>query len=180
MKKLFVLAISLILPAFSAMAEDTNKKGGLNDAEIAHIVVTANQVDIETGNLAKSKASDKEVVAYAHRVIGEHTDVNKQARELATKLNVTPQDNSISKRLKAEGKKNLEKLKGLKGNEFDKAYIEGEIKLHKQVIDVADSKLVPNVKNEELKALLVMVRPSLVSHLEHAQQIQASLGNKRK
>lgn len=41
MNRLFLLAISLILPAFSAMAEDT-KKGGLNDAEIAHIVVSAN------------------------------------------------------------------------------------------------------------------------------------------
>lgn len=76
-------------------------------------------------------------------MIGEHTDVNKQATDLATKLNVTPQDDAISKSLKAEGKKNIEKLKGLKGNEFDKAYIDGDIKLHKQVIDVADSKLVP-------------------------------------
>lgn len=179
MKRLLILAIGIMLPAFSVMAEDASKKGGLNDAEIAHIVVTANQVDIDAGNLAMKKASHKDVHAYAHRMVNEHTDVNKQATELVTKLNVTPQDNAVSKSLKVDGKKNLAKLNGLSGNEFDKAYIDGEVKLHQQVIDVADNQLVSNVKNEELKALLVKVRPALVSHLEHAQQIQASLGDKR-
>ncbi len=50
-------------------------------------------------------------------MIGEHTDVNKHVTDLATKLKVTPGDNATSKSLKAEGKKNFDKLKGLKGNE---------------------------------------------------------------
>jgi putative membrane protein len=174
MKKVLVFAAALMFPAL-AMAQG----GDLNDAQIAHIVVTANQVDIENGQLAKKKASNEDVHAYAHRMIGEHTDVNKQAKDLAAKLGVTPEDNPISKSLKADGKKNLDKLKNLSGSEFDKAYIDAEIKLHQQVIDVADTKLVPSVKNEELKALLVKVRPALVSHLEHAQKIQGTAGEKR-
>lgn len=142
--------------------------------------MTANNVDIEAGKLAKNKASHKDVQGYAYRMIEEHTDVNKQATELATKLKVTPQDNAISKSLKAGGKKNLDKLNGLmRGHEFDKAYIDGEVKLHQQVIEVADEKLVPNVKNEELKALLIKVRPALISHLEHAKQLQAVLAANR-
>ncbi|MEO8992290.1 MAG: DUF4142 domain-containing protein [Nitrosospira sp.] len=174
MKKLLVLAIALVLPAFAVHAE-TSKKGDLNDAEIAHIVVTANQVDIDAGNLAEKKASDEDVRAFAHRMVGEHTDVNKAAKELAAKLNVTPQDNPISKSLTEGGKKNIEKLERLSGKDFDKAYIDGEIDLHTKVIDVADNKLVPNVKNEELKALLVKVRPAFVSHLDHAQKLKAEL-----
>jgi hypothetical protein len=42
----------------------------------------------------------------------------------------------------------------------------------------ADNKLISNAKNEELKAMLVKVRPSLVSHLEHAKKIQGMLGGK--
>jgi putative membrane protein len=174
MKKVLVFAVALMFPAF-AMAQGGGK-GDLNDAQIAHIVVTANQVDIENGQLAKKKASNEDVHAYAHRMIGEHTDVNKQATDLAAKLKLTPEDNPISKSLKEDGKKNLDKLKNLSGAQFDKAYIDAEIKLHQQVIDVADTKLVPSVKNEELKALLVKVRPALVSHLEHAQKIQGSTG----
>jgi sulfite dehydrogenase (cytochrome) subunit B len=34
-----------------------------------------------------------------------------------------------------------------------------------------------NAENEELKALLIKVRPAFVAHLEHAKQVQASLKN---
>ncbi|MEP6606942.1 MAG: DUF4142 domain-containing protein [Nitrosospira sp.] len=105
MKNLLVLTMALMLPGFAATAHSADK--ALNDAQIAHIVVTANHVDIDAGNLAKKKTSNKDVQAYAQRMIGEHTDVNKQATDLATKLKVTPEDNAISKSLKAEGKKTL-------------------------------------------------------------------------
>ncbi|MFS8082364.1 MAG: DUF4142 domain-containing protein [Ginsengibacter sp.] len=176
MKNLIVLTLALMFPVFAGTAHSAD----LTDAQIAHIVVTANTVDIEAGNLAKNKASHKDVQGYAHRMIEDHTDVNKQATDLATKLKVTPQDNAISKDLRADGKKNLDKLNGLmKGSEFDKAYIDGEVKLHKQLIEVVDKKLVPDAKNEDLKALLIKVRPTLVSHLEHAKQLQTSLADKR-
>lgn len=178
MKNLLMLTIALMLPAFTASAQTADTKGDLNDAQIAHIVVTANTVDIEAGNVAKKKAKQEDVHGYAHRMITEHTDVNKEAQDLVKKLSVTPEDNPISQTLKSDGKKNLDKLKNLSGKEFDKAYIDGEIALHEKVIDVADNKLVPNVKNEELKALLVKVRPSLVSHLEHARKLKDTLGDK--
>lgn len=170
MKNLLLLTIALTFPVAAGAADHD-----LNDAKIAHIVVTANQVDIDAGNLAKKKASSEDVHGYAHRMISDHTDVNKEAKDLVAKLGVTPEDNEISKSLKEDGKKNMDKLKGLSGKAFDKAYIDGEVDLHKKVIDVADNKLVPNVKNEELKALLLKVRPSLVSHLEHAEKIKPGL-----
>jgi putative membrane protein len=37
---------------------------------------------------------------------------------------------------------------------------------------VIDNTLLPNAKNEELKALLVKVRAAVASHLEHAEKIQ--------
>ena len=66
-------------------------------------------------------------------------------------------------------------LKKLKGAEFDRAYIDHEVTYHQTVIDALDKTLVPNAKNEELKALLIKVRPAFVAHLEHAKSIQAKL-----
>jgi putative membrane protein len=57
-----------------------------------------------------------------------------------------------------------------------KAYINHEVVYHEQVLDAVDKTLIPNAKNEELKALIVKVRPAFVAHLEHAKHIQASLG----
>jgi putative membrane protein len=147
---------------------------GPNDAQIAAIVVTANQVDIDAGKLAKSKSLNQEVKEFAQRMITDHTGVNKAATELVTKLKVKPEENPTSKELKAAGDATLKRLKGLKGSEFDKAYIDNEVTYHQTVIDALDKTLIPSAKNEELKALLVKVRPAFVAHLEHAKHTQAS------
>jgi putative membrane protein len=172
MKKTFSLLAATLFaivatPSFAQSA-------GPNDAQIAAIVVAANSVDIDAGKLAESKAQNKEVKAFAERMVTDHTGVNKQAVALVTKLKVTPEENDTSKSLKQGGADTLAKLKDLKGKAFDKAYIDNEVTYHQTVIDALDKTLIPNAKNEELKALLVKVRPAFVAHLEHAKQMQSS------
>lgn len=146
----------------------------INDAQIASIVVTANQVDIDAGKVAESMGSDQ-VKEFGKQMVKDHTSVNKQAVDLATKLKVTPQDNPTSMALKEGGAKNVAHLKMLKGKAFDKAYIDNEVAYHQQVLDAVDKTLIPGAKNEELKALLVKVRPAFVAHLEHAKMLQSHM-----
>jgi putative membrane protein len=174
MKNSVILTIALMMPTFSAFAA-----ANLNDEQIAAIVVAANQVDIDAGKAVESKSSNNEVKAFAHRMVGEHTDVNKQATALVTKLKVAPEENAISKGLLSDGRKNLDRLNKLKGKSFDKTYIYQEVVFHKQVLDVIDNKLLPGAKNEELKALLVKVRPAIASHLEHAENLQVLVDQMR-
>ena len=163
-----------------AMASPTTAAWGQapNDAQIAHVVVTANQVDIDAGKLAASKAASAEVRTFGERMVVDHSGVNKAAVELATRLGVTPEDNPTSQALRAAGEKNLAALKALSGASFDKAYVDNEVAYHQQVIDALDKVLIPAASNEELKALLVKVRPAFVAHLEHAKRQQAALGGK--
>src|SRR5687768_12818523 len=147
---------------------------GVNDAQIASIVVTANQVDIDAGKLAVSQATSEEVKAFARLMVTDHAGVNKAASALAAKLEVTPQDNATSRSLKADGDKNIARLKSLKGRAFDRAYVDREVAYHQQVIDALDKVLIPGATNAELKALLVKVRPAFVAHLEHAKRLQAT------
>jgi putative membrane protein len=168
---LIVFASALALTAGGAFAQ-----AGPTDPQIAHIVVTANQVDIDAGKLAQAKGHSKDVRAFGKRMVTDHSGVNKQAVALVTKLKVTPEDNPTSQSLKQGGEDNLKNLKGLKGAAFDKAYVDHEVAYHEQVLDAVDKVLIPNAKNEELKALLVKVRPAFVAHLDHAKTIQAKLG----
>jgi putative membrane protein len=166
-----VFASVLFFAAGGAFAQGA----GPTDAQIAHIVVTANQVDIDAGKLAESRGSNKDVIAFGKQMVTDHTGVNQQAVALVTKLKVTPEDNPTSQSLKTGGEENVKHLKTLKGAEFDKAYIDHEVAYHEQVLDAIDKTLIPSAKNEELKALIVKVRPAFVGHLEHAKKIQASL-----
>ena len=151
---------------------------GIDDAQIAAIVVTANQVDVDAGKLAGQRATDPGVKKFAEQMVRDHEGVNKQAVALATKLALTPRDNDTSKALKAGGDKNLARLRTLSGPAFDTAYVDHEIAYHAQVLDALDKTLVPGASNAELKALLVKVRPAFVAHLEHAKHLKASLGGK--
>ena len=146
-----------------------------NDAQIAAIVVAANTVDIDAGKLAESKTKNKDVRAFAERMVADHSGVNQQAVALVTKLHVTPEENATSKSLTQGGVATRDKLKGLSGSAFDKAYVDNEVSYHETVLDALDKTLIPGASNAELKALLTRVRPAFVAHLEHAKHIQAQL-----
>ncbi len=165
-------AAALALAAGGALAQAPS------DAQIASIVVTANQVDIDAGKLAESKGSNAEVKAFGKQMVTDHTGVNKQAVALVTKLKVTPEDNATSKSLKAGGAENVKNLEKLSGAAFDRAYVDHEVAYHQKVLDAVDQTLIPSAQNAELKALLVAVRPAFVAHLDHAKMLQASLAKK--
>src|SRR6476646_2621708 len=167
--KTWVMATTFVAAAAAASAQAPN------DAQIAAIVVTANQVDIDAGKLAESSASDPQVKAFGKQMVTDHTGVNKQATDLVTKLGVTPEDNATAQSLKSGGAENVKNLSGLKGAAFDRAYVDHEVAYHQQVLDALDTTLIPSAQNAELKALLVKVRPAFVAHLEHAKMVQKSL-----
>ena len=106
----------------------------------------------------------------------DHHALRKAGQDLAKKLNVTPAPpaGDTSQTAAQHWQDNLTATP--KGDAWDKAYIDHEVAYHQAVLDAVDKTLIPNAKNEELKALLVKVRPAFVAHLEHAKQIQASLG----
>ena len=149
--------------------------GNPTDPQIAAIVVTANQVDIDAGKLAETKAHSPQVKNFAQLMVKDHTGVNQAATALVTKLHVTPETNPTSDSLKQGGDANIANLKPLQGVKFDRAYIDHEVTYHQNVIDALDKTLIPSAQNVELKALLVKVRPAFVAHLDHAKMVQASL-----
>lgn len=173
MKCSLILAAALLLLPIGSVAQ------GISDAQIAAIVVTANQIDIDAGKLAVERSSNDKVKAFAQLMVTDHSGVNKAATELVTRLKVTPQASSISQALQAGGDKNLAHLKTLKGAGFDKAYVDHEYAYHQQVIDALDKTLIPGAANAELKALLVKVRPAFVAHRDHAKSLQSSTSEVR-
>src|SRR3954464_10758218 len=105
MKTTTLFATALLAFTTAASAQE------INDAQIASIVVTANQVDIDAGKLAAATSSNADVKSFANLRGTDHTGVNKSAVDLVTKLKVKPQDNDTSRSLKEGGDKNLANLK---------------------------------------------------------------------
>lgn len=172
--KLVQFAATLVLSSASALA----LAQAPSDPQIAGIVVTANQIDVDAGKLAKSKSKNKEVQKFAQQMVTDHTAVNKQASALAKKLKVKPEQSDTSKSLQQGAKENMANLKKLKGAAFDKAYVDHEVAYHEAVLDAIDKVLIPSAQNAELKGLIEKVRPAFVAHLDHAKMLQETLAKK--
>lgn len=146
-----------------------------NDAQIAHIAYTAGVIDIAAAKQALSKASNKDVKAFAQDMVRDHEAVNKQALDLVKKLNVTPQDNDTSKTLSKNAADKLAELGKLNGAAFDKAYVANEVAYHKAVNSALETTLIPNASNAELKNLLQTGLKIFQGHEQHAEHVAAEL-----
>jgi putative membrane protein len=163
-------------PPAAETAAPAPAQSAVTDPQIAAIVVAANEVDIRAGDLARERAENAEVKAFAERMVTDHTGVNKAASDLVGRLGVTPEPNATSQKLTQDGEQARTALQGQTGAAFDRAYVDGEVAYHQAVLDAIDQTLIPGAQNAELKALLEQTRPAVAAHLEHARQLQGTLG----
>lgn len=166
----FVMSLLIL---FSTSCKDEPK--GPTDAEIANIVVVANQIDVDYGKLALEKSKNEMVRKFAETMINDHNNIIKSASDLVGQLGVTPKDNPTSQSLLDGQKEVLNTLKGLQGKDFDKAYMENEVSYHEAVIAAVKNTLIPSASNEQLKQALVDVSPLLDHHLEMAKIEEAKV-----
>ena len=144
---------------------------GLTDANIAAIVVAANNADILYADQALAKSQDAEVRSFATMVRSDHQGVNAAATTLVTRLQLTPVDNTLSFDLRDDAETKRLLFRDLEGFAFDSAYASNEVRYHETLLGAIDSVLIPAARNAELKALLVQVRPAVEAHLGHARQL---------
>ena len=145
------------------------------DPQIAHIAYTAGVIDITAAKQAITKASNKDVKAFAEDMVRDHEAVNKQALALVKKLKVTPEDNDTSKTLSKNAADKLAELGKLKGAAFDKAYVDNEVAYHKAVNGALETLLIPSASNAELKSLLQTGLKIFQGHQQHAEHVAMEL-----
>ncbi len=168
-------AIAIVMVMALGIAFSFGQTTKLTDPEIASVAVTANQIDINYAKIAQGKSKDPEIKSFAEMMIKDHQSVIDKAVALVKKLNVTPKDNALSKKLNSDAEATKKMLSAKSGVEFNKAYINNEVNYHKAVRDVIQNTLIPQAQNAELKALLEDVLPVVQTHLDHAQMVQDKL-----
>lgn len=149
--------------------------GGPTDPQIVGIVTAADQIDINYAKLAMSKTRNKQIRDFAQQMITDHSSVQHSVNELAAKLNVTPVDSATSDALNSQAQQIVQKLQGLRGKAFEKAYIDNEVAYHQAVINATKTVLIPSAQNPELKSALEGAAPLFEGHLQHAERVQSAI-----
>ena len=149
----------------------------ISDGNVAAIFLAANNTDISYAQiaLAPGRTTTPAIVAFAHRMLDDHSGLTLAATQVLAKTNIIAEDNVISLNFRDESAAKRDTLRELTGGVFDSAYIANEVRYHTKLLGALDSLLVPAARNADLKSLLVGVRPAVAAHLEHAERVQAGL-----
>ncbi len=166
---------TLALSASILLASMVQASDAMNDLEIAHTAYTAGQLDIRYAHLALAVSENEAVRAFASTMIRDHSAVNDAAGALIAKLDVTPQDNDLSRALVAGAADKRAEFMQLSGNAFDCAYAQNELGYHQIVNKTVEESFIPAVTVEPLRDLLADALKTFKAHEKHAEMMVASL-----
>ena len=131
--------------------------------------------EIEQGELAMEQASNDDVVAYATRMVQEHTAANMRLTNLLEDADITAMNNMLSQQLTADSMEIIAALEDESGMDFDIAYMRSQRTVHAMVLEIVDVVLLPSVDDATLEAELEMLRPAVAEHLEDAEALLEEL-----
>ena len=149
------------------------KRGGWTSASVLGFARAASNGEIREGELAERKATTPAVKAFARQMVSDHRAMLSDGKALATKLKVTPDtaDDDVRDLVKhaSDDIKDLTDKKP--GHDWDEAYIDNQIKDHKDVLDKLQDAS-KNTTDPELRAALEKATGKVQEHLTKAQDIK--------
>ena len=121
--------------------------------------------EVELGKLASQKASNDRVKQFGQKMVDDHSKANDALKAAASQEGVTlPADTS------EKHKKLVQKLSGLSGAAFDKAYMDAMVKDH--VEDVKEFEKASKAPGDSpVKTFAANTLPTLKEHLQMARDI---------
>jgi putative membrane protein len=145
----------------SSVRADDNKP--MDDATFVKKAACAGMAEVKSSEIALQKASDAKVKQFAQRMIDDHTKANKELTELATRKGWKPEAAIEEKK-----QKEMDKLSGKTGQEFDRAYMECQVKAHEEAVKLFKQASTAS-EDADLKAWAAKTLPTLEEHLKMAQ-----------
>lgn len=165
-----LLAATLSTPGAAQMA--------LSDVQMAHVAVTASDIDIAYAHLALALSDDPAIRGFAEMMIRDHSAVNRQVAALAKKLDITAEDNATSRTLLADAARIKDEMSHLRGTAFDAYYAKNELAYHRAVNGLVEGTFIPNLRHPEVKQAFQGALGLFRAHERHAEQLVAGVGTK--
>ena len=151
--------------------EMTNSKVSTmtGDTDFMTKAALGGMAEVELGKLAATKAQNAEVKKFAQQMVTDHTKANDELKALAGEKNF-----AMPVRLDPKHQAILDKLNGLSGAEFDKAYVEAMVADHEETVALFKSEA-DGGKDADAKAWAAKTLPALQMHLDMIKGIQSKM-----
>ena len=163
-----LLMLSLIIPGVVTAQN-------LSDGQILSVLQTVNGLEIEAGQNAEKKAVNPEVKRFAKQMAVDHKRSQGAAGKIMKSLNEKAGEIAAIVEIKEMAAESKKKLNGLSGAEFEKTFVDNQIKMHQTVLQKIRNEMLPSVESGDLKALLAENEEKIEAHLRHAETLKKQL-----
>lgn len=167
-----VFASSMMTSCASMQPDPT---GTWAPADIAAVMVAANDGEIAQGQVATSRASSDEVRAFAQMMLNDHTAANTSASALFADRGITPSETDTSRTLRQSSAETVAAISSYSGSAFDRVYMDAQVTAHEWLLRTLDTNMIPSAEDSRLRDLLTAQRASVAAHLERARSIAGRL-----
>jgi putative membrane protein len=134
-------AAMLIAPTAKAQSDD--------DKKFLSMAAQSDQNEIALSKLASDKATSPDVKAFADKMVTEHTKMTESMKPFADKWGLTPPMGPD-----ADHQKELDKLNGLSGKDFDKEYTDQMVSDHTKAL-TAFTKEAKDTKDAKFRTAVI-------------------------
>jgi putative membrane protein len=158
------LALMLALPVAAFAAEP--------DAAFYKHAAEGGLAEVQGGQLAQNKGNSQQVKDFGAMMVKDHTAANDKLQQLASsksiKLPTSPSVGQMAEKAK---------LDVLSGETFDKSYVKGQIKAHRDTIALFHKEM-SSGQDPDAKAFATATLPTVRSHLKAVTALATDMGIK--
>jgi putative membrane protein len=158
------LATSIVALMPSSSFADAN-----SDKQFLSTAAQSDVNEIKLSQLAETKASDPRIKAFAHKMVADHNRLEASMKPWVDSWKLTPPSG-----LDSDHQAVYDKLNGLSGSDFDKAYMSAMAEDHHKALD-AFTQEVDTSNNPKFKAAVVKGKAVVAAHTSMADSLNAKL-----
>lgn len=166
MRKIIALCTTLAVMFFvlnGVITQASNQDSFMREA------AESGMAEVMLGNLALQKSQNEQVRSFAQQMVSDHTAANEELKALAASKSVTLPTDVNSKQRNA-----MNKLNGMSGTEFDKAFMRQMVKDHEAAVKLFQREAERGT-DEATKAFAAKTLPTLQGHLQMARTMYDSM-----
>ena len=169
-KTSYVLCCAMLGCAATLIPANARAQAATDDDK--KFLATASQGDvneIKLSELAESKGTNPAVKAFARKMVTEHKMLSQRMKPFAESWALNPPAD-----VDDDHRKELEKLNGLSGKDFDKEYIDSMVDDHAKALD-AFTKEAKDTKDVKFKAAVLKGKTAVAAHKNMAYDLKKKL-----
>ena len=139
------------------------------DEDFAMKAAAAGKKEVELGRLSMRRARNASVKRFGRRMVADHTLAGNKLKALAARKGI-----ALPRELDAEGREAMDRLGGLRGREFDRAYMEMMVSDHEKAVADFETESTSGA-DRGLRSFASQTLPTLRMHLRMARATASGL-----